>query len=213
MTPDDLARRHPYLYHATTPGAAQSIEKHDLLPTSSLLDLFEVHGAARCRIERHPSRTGVALHHPLHGTAVISDNSPLSVGALEVRLDDGPHAADWLRMLNERVFFWADEQGLARLLRSRLNRRRVRDVLVVDALSLARAHGTAMEMPINTGAAIRGPARRGLATFSPLCAYSYEEWQTLRGRRDRILEVTIREPVPDIQALLIRIIRCEAGSL
>jgi hypothetical protein len=82
-------------------------------------------------------------------------------------------------------------------------------VLVVDTLSLAREYGEKMGIsPINTGAAIRRPARRGLATFAPLADYTYGEWRALRGRRDRILEVSVRGSIVDIQAHLVDTISC-----
>jgi hypothetical protein len=105
----------------------------------------------------------------------------------------------WLRILNSRVFFWASQDGLDRLLGARLNRNRVREVLVVDTLSLAKAYADQMELcPINSGATIRKAARRGLNTFSPLRQYSFNEWSRLRGQRDHIREITIRDAVPDI---------------
>ena len=192
MTPEQLAERHPRLYHVTAPGAWEGIKRHGLLPTSRLLDLFEVPAAERALIEgaRRPASLPVA--HPVHGVATITDNAPLNMKCLAACLDDGLTPADWLRRLNERVFFWADERGLARLLGARLNRGRARDVLVVDTRSLARAHHARVELSaINSGAALRRAARRGLHTFTPMGAHSYEAWRRLRGKLDRVLEVTV----------------------
>jgi hypothetical protein len=141
----------------------------------------------------------VALDHPRHGRVVLNDNLPLSEAALAGCLDDRLQPRDWLAMLNARVFFWADESGLMRLLAARMNRGRAREVLVVDTLGLATAHAARMEIcPINSGSTIRRPARRGLATFTPLGAMGYAEWRRRRGGRDRILEVTVVGGVPDI---------------
>ena len=114
--------------------------------------------------------------------------------------------ADWLRLLNARVFFWADTDGLARLLGARINRARPREVLGFDTLGLARAHAERMELcPINSGSTIRKPARRGLATFTPLLAMEYAQWRRQRGGRDRILEVVVRGGVPDISRYLVSV--------
>ena len=200
MTPEELAGWHPRLFHVTEPGAWASIRRLGLLSTSRLLDLFEVDGAVRQMLETRRRPEAVRLSHSSHGDIVLNDNLPLSEAALAACLDDGLGPADWLRMLNARVFFWADENGLSRLLGAKANRGRARDVLVVDTLSLAQGHGDRMELcPINSGATLRRPARRGLSTFSPLAAHAYDDWRRLRGKRDRILEVVVRGGVTDIE--------------
>lgn len=192
MSPEDLAALHPRLYHLTDPCALPNILRHGLLPTRDLLTLFEVPTAERVAIEGRRRPAGVALAHPVHGRAVITDNLPLSEAALASCLDDGLAPADWLAMLNGRVFFWPDEAGLGRLLDARLNRGRDRLVLVLDTLSLARRHAARIELAaINTGSTIRRPARRGLSTFTPLGRHGYQAWRRLRGGRDRIREVTV----------------------
>ena len=199
MTPEDLAGLHPRLYHVTAPGAWASIARHGLLPASALLDLFEVDAARRADLTTRRRPAEIRLEHPAHGTAVLSDNLPLSERALAACLDDGLAPRDWLNLLNDRVFFWADLDGLARLLKARINRGRPREVLVIDTLGLARAHAGRVEVsPINSGSTLRRPARRGRATFAPLSAMSYAEWRRRRGGRDRILEVVVRGGVADI---------------
>ena len=198
--------RHPRLYHVTTPGAVHGILRHGLLPTSALLTLFELPEAARRPIEGERRRASVALAHPVHGCATITDNLPLIMPSLTACLDDGLCASDWLRMLNERVFFWPDEAGLARLLGARLNRRRDREVLVFDTLGLARRHAERMDLcAINSGATMRRAARRGLSTFVPLQQHGYGAWRRLRGGRDRLCEVTVRGGVADVADHLIEV--------
>ncbi len=205
ITPEDLAARHPRLYHLTAPDALPGILRHGLLPTSRLLDLFEVPEPARAAIERRRRPAGVPIAHPVHGTATITDNLPLSEAALAACLDDGMTPADWLLTLNARTFFWAEESDLAGLLNARLNRGRARLVLVLDTLSLTRACAGRVEIaPINTGATIRKAARRGRATFTPLGAYPHEEWRRLRGGRDRVREVTVIGGVERVGDHLVR---------
>jgi len=199
MTPEELATRHPYLYHVTEPGAWKSIKQNGLLSTTRLLDLFEIDKEQRTTIETKRRLSPVVIEHSHYGKVIINDNLPLIEKSLAKCLDHGLTTADWLRILNSRVFFWASKDGLNRLLGARLNRNRAREVLVVDTLSLAKAYTDQIELcPINSGATIRKPARRGLNTFSPLGKYSFEEWSKLRGRRDHIVEITIRDAIADI---------------
>ncbi len=199
MTPEDLAARHPSLYHVTWPEAWDSIHLNGLLPASALLDRFEAPAAVRQAIGAAPRTGTVTLTHPLHGTATLNDQLPMRTEALRRCLDDGLSPSDWLAILDSRVFFWSDERGLHRLLGSRANRGRTLLVLEIGALALAQAYADRIELSaINSGATMRKPARRGRATFTPMLAHSYQEWSRLRGQRDRILELTVRGSVPDI---------------
>lgn len=199
MTPEELAKRHPLLYHVTEPGAWSSIKQNGLLSTTRLLDLCEIKGIQREIIETKRRPSAVQIEHPIHGRIVINDNLPLSEKALLNCLDERMTPADWLRTLNARIFFWASKESLDRLLEARLNRNRLREVIVVDTLSLAKAHAERIEVcPINSGATLRKAARRGLGTFSPLSKYSFNEWSRLRGRQDQIREVTVKDHIANI---------------
>jgi hypothetical protein len=150
------------------------------------------------------------IEHPHHGRAFINDNLPLSEKALENCLDDGLTPRDWLRILNARVFFWADKEGLNRLLGARLNRSRSREVIVVDTLSLAQAHAERIDLcPINSGATLRKATRRGLNTFTPMMRHSFTDWSKLRGRRDQILEVTVQDHVLDMANHVLEVLRTD----
>lgn len=212
MTPEDLALRHPRLYHLTAPEAVDGILRHGLLPTSTLLTRFEIIGDARRALERARRPVGVTLTHPVHGRVTITDNLPLSEAALAGCLDDGLSPEQWLLLLNGRVFFWADEAGLARLLGARLNRGRDRAVLVLDTLGVVRQCAERVELSaINSGATIRRPARRGLSTFTPLGVHSFEAWRRLRGGRDTVREVTVVGGVPDVKSHLekVRLVKAQ----
>ncbi|MBY0292439.1 MAG: hypothetical protein K2W92_04035 [Alphaproteobacteria bacterium] len=199
MTPEELAARHPRLYHVTEPGAWASVAQKGLLSTTRLLDLFEIEAELRIRIETKRRPAAVPLEHPTHGRVIINDNQPLNEKALTCCLDGGLTPADWLRLLNSRVFFLASEEGLNRLLGARFNRHRPREVIVINTLSLATAHAERIELcPINSGSTLRKAARRGLDTFTPLLHHSFKDWSKHRGRRDQILEITVRDHVTDI---------------
>jgi hypothetical protein len=206
MTPEELAERHPRLYHVTSPGALPGILRFGLLPTNRLLDLFEVTGHERAAIERQRRPKSVTLSHPAYGEVVITDNYPLSETKLAACLDDGLEPADWLAILNQRVFFWPHEARVRELLNAKLNRGRDRLVLVLDTLSVASRHAERMELsPSNSGSTIHQPARRGLSTFTPLLRHGYATWQRLRRKRklDRIKEVTVVDGVDSIADHLI----------
>ena len=192
MTPEELSALHPRLFHLTAPEAVVRIREEGLLSAAAIVEREGADPALLAR--RRPAEVRV-------GPYTINDNLPLAENVLAGVLDDGLRPADWLRMLNGRVFFWADEKRLARLRGANTNRDRSRAVLVVDTLSLARAHAKRMEIcPINSGATGRSPARRGRLTFASLPDVDYDAWRRRRPTKslDRIAEVTVRDGVPDV---------------
>jgi hypothetical protein len=206
VTPEELAAKHPLLYHVTEPANWDGIQNHGLLSTSRLLSLFEYSEADRVAFERRRRPESVPLPpHPVHGKAIINDNSPLSDEALMNCLDDELAPADWYAMLNRRVFFWVDKDRRDRFRQARAHQGRDRLVLEFDTLSVARQYGEQMELsPINSGSGGRPPARRGLSTFTPLLDYDYATWRRLRRQAkvktslDHIVEVTVVGGIEDI---------------
>ena len=206
MTPEELADLHPRLFHVTPPGSWPSIERHGLLSASAAVDLFRPSPATRAAILTDRRATTVWLTHPDLGEREVNDQLPLNDAALAKCLDDRITPQEWRALLNARVFFWPNEEALDRLLSARMNRERSRDVLVFDTLSLARAHGSDLDLcPINSGATIRKPARRGRTTFTPLAALPYRDWRKQRGRMDKIVEITLRGSLPSPKDHLVQI--------
>src|SRR6185436_11524880 len=98
--------RFPRLYHMAEAGSWPSIERHGLLSTTALLDLFEIKGAEREALELQHRPESVEIRHPRHGVAIIRDQKPLREKSLKQALQDGLAPRDWYRILNEKVFFW-----------------------------------------------------------------------------------------------------------
>lgn len=204
MTPEELAERHPKLYHVTEPGAWLSIQRYGLLSTSHLLELFEMDN----KITTQRRKEAILIEHPLYGRVVLNDQVPLLQNALEKCLDDNLKPEDWIKTLNARVFFWASEKNLDNHLSARLNKTRPREVLVLDTLSLAKAHAERIEIcPINSGVTFRKAARRGIHTFTPMLRHPYHEWSKLRGGKDKIQEVTVLDCVKDIEKHVLEVIQ------
>src|SRR5580700_8058153 len=100
------------MYHMAQVRSWPSIQKHGLLSTSSLLDLFEWPRKERIAIETQQRPKSIALTHPVYGTAVIRDQKPLSEKRLASCLRGGITVKQWLLLLNRRVFFWLEESRL-----------------------------------------------------------------------------------------------------
>jgi len=201
MTAEELAFRHPRLFHV-------NIKRHGLLSTSFLLDLFGIKGEQRATLEEKPRPISVPLENTKYGRVFLNDNVPLSEKALQKCLDDNLKPHEWLRLLNARVFFWPTEKSLKSILNARLNRTRAREIIIINTLSLAEVHSKRIELcPINSGSTLRKPARRGINIFTPLLRFSYKEWSKLRGGHDHIHEITIKDHVLDIADHIIDVVR------
>lgn len=208
MLPEELAEKHPKLYHITEAGASENIKTIGLHSTKSLLELFEIEPEKKELLKSQRRAQPIHIEHATYGKAVLNDNTPLLEKALTSCLEPPLTVADWMQILNSRVFFWPSEEDLNHHLNARLNRGRMKDVLVIDTLSLLQKYQEKVELcPINSGVTFRKAARRGIDTFTPLLKYSYKEWSHLRGKKDQVKEVTVVGAILDINDHIIDVIQ------
>jgi len=197
MDPARLIVRFPRLYHVAELGSWPSILRHGLLSTSALLDLFEVGAPERQRLEAAWRPRSTEIMHPVHGRAVIRDQLPLRPEhRLAGLLDGGITPEDWYRTLNSFVFFWVDEPHLESLLGARAYRDQAHTVLTLDTARLVERWGEQIRLSsINSGAILRGGARRGPRTFR-----SVRDHDT-----SRVVELCVGKGVTDVQPLLLAV--------
>lgn len=201
MDPGWLSADFPRLFHVAEAGAWTSIRQLGLLSTSALLDLYEIEGEQRTRLERQHRPRGVPLTHPRLPPVVLRDQKPLNVKHLADCLDDGTAVEEWLVLLNRKVFFWSSEDRLIRL--------RAHDVLLVDTRPLVERYAAMITLTqINSGATGRARAKRGRRTFVPLALYPDDP-----GARRRIAEVAVEYAVPDVASYVLRVERRHGDRL
>src|SRR5438045_3691733 len=110
------------LFHMAEAGSWPGIQRHGLLSTESLLDLFDITGEQRDALLSRRRAFLTTITHPQHGRAVIRDQKPLSEKKLAGCLRDGLTPSEWLRLLNGKVFFWVDPARLTNLRQARAYR-------------------------------------------------------------------------------------------
>jgi hypothetical protein len=209
----ELIRDCPTLYHMAERGSWPSIQRHGLLSTSALLDLYGVHGRERYAIEGRRRPEAVPVQHPALGRAVIRDQQPMDDAGLRKCLLDGLAPGDWYRLLNRKVFFWLSRARLHRLLGAKLNRDLTHDVLELDTAALVEAYRPAITLsPINSGATRPFPAPRGLATFQPIAAYPYARWRSTRPKGERAVELAVDRGVPDVARFVRKVTTMKGGE-
>lgn len=201
MEPDALVAAHPRVFHMAEVEALASIECHGLLSVSAILDHCGIAGDDRVAIEADRRPESVILTGADGSRFVIRDQKPLSLVKLQACLDGMP-VHDWLRLLNRHVFFWPSRERCRQLLAARAYRGRHHLVIEVPTERLLERHGEAVRLtPINTGAVLYNPARRGAATFATIEDYPYEERRRVRGRREAIAEVAVEHAVPEVMTV------------
>jgi hypothetical protein len=189
LTNEELWTKHPSLFHMTDLNAFENIQRFGLRSTAALLDLFDVPEPRRTELLTRRRATSITLEHAAHGRVVLRDQIPLSEARLAGCLQDGITAAEWLRLLNSKVFFWVDPRRLEGLREADAYRGTRQLVLTVDTRSLVTAHtGEIIVADRNTGATRPMAHPRGATTFLPLAQ---------NGRR-RIVELVLEGSVPDV---------------
>lgn len=203
MEAAEFCRRYPRLFHMAEADAWPSVQRHGLLSTAALLDLYGIQGEARETIERRRRAKFIAVEHPVHGRALIRDQWPLTDDTLAPVLRDGLTPADWYALLNARVFFWTDEDRLDRLLNTYRHRRNV--VLVLDSARVLAEHAARITLsPINSGYSRRYAQPRGLDTFRRLADFTgYRTGANGKRTRQEVAECAMDYALPDVERYLI----------
>ena len=208
MTPSAFAKRVTRLFHVTDRPAWAFIEAHGLLSTDSLVETFVDDSDLALELRSRKRFAPVLLHEDERGRVLLNDNLPLIFPRLAGALDDGLTPDDWLRILNERVYFFPTLERAASFIEAGRRGGREKLLLTFDALSIASAHLDDLFIaPINTGSALRSPARRGRSTFAPAARVSWEEFAARRRATkrtpDTVAEISLLGGLPDVSRHLV----------
>ncbi len=203
MNEDQLVAMHPRLYHMAELGSWPSIERHGLLSTKALIELFEVDEGLSLRLTRERRPEKVTLQHRQLGSAVIRDNKPIHDSLLD-RCLEGMDKEDWYDLLNGRVFFWLTRRQLEKFLCAQTYRSEEHTVLTLStARLLERQRDDVRLSPINSGATHPGSlSPRGVGTFASIGDYSIEQY-SYRRRDERIRELAVINAVSQVADLVI----------
>jgi hypothetical protein len=112
MDLDKFEQKHTYLYHLTDQRNYEIIrENHRLLSTKEILNLSSYSENERKILLR--TRRPVHLSINVNGsTYYIRDQRPISIVNLTKCLTNGWTTEDFIELLNNRVFFWANIKRL-----------------------------------------------------------------------------------------------------
>ena len=180
MNPSELEhflRHHPQLYHFAEPG------------TSALLDIYDINGARRFRLESTKRSTTERLSKPGLPPAFIRDQHAINETILRRTLIDSITPRQWYEYLNGKVFFWAELERLNRM----VNAYRCGELIVLNARRFVKAYRNRIRLSHMNSGATRSPYHyRGYTTFCRIEDYPYSR------RRKKVAEVCIDVGVPDV---------------
>jgi len=210
ISPDNLIRFYPQLFHMAEYGTWESISQNGLLSTTALLDMFGITGRERLNIESSHRPESVSIIHGSYGTAVIRDQKPMSEAALRKCLIN-LSPKQWYETLNRKVFFWLTSERLLRLLSARAYRGKRHCVLTVNTERLLRLYlGKITLSPINSGNTLYRSQPRGAETFLPLNKYPFDVRRKLRGRMNAIAELAVDYHVLNIEKVVEKVEHMQA---
>ena len=187
-----LIERYPTIYHMAESATWPSIRQYGLLSASEVLRRAGSPDAQRSAFRSEK----VSVPVPEMGVVVLRDQKPMSAKRLQMAFTDDTTPQEWYQLINDRVFFWAQEERLLGLLNAREYRNLEHDVLTVDTASLLSAHAARVSLcHMNSGNTFPIPHRRARDAFRRIANYP-----VTRGGRPRkeVVELTVDDHVLDI---------------
>ena len=211
MHPDRLVELYPRIYHMAEVGTWDSIRARGLMSTSAVLDHLKVSGDERRRIEEghRPAKLTVRPNSP--DGIVLRDQIPMPPSRLLKALRGKTSLEAWYATINAKVFFWAEEDRLHRLLNARHYRQLEHDVLTVNTETLVAAHGDAIRLcHMNSGNTFPAPVHRDVGIFKRIGDYPVN---SKNNPTKRVVEVTVDHMVSDIARHVIEVRRMRGSEV
>jgi hypothetical protein len=173
VTPEQFRERCPTIWHVAPAGAWDLIRVDGLRTAQQLIAAADLDRDTRQELLATPRRTAMTLTVG-SGHVTLRDQEPLlRVKDLQSRLNDGLEVADWIRILNSRVYLFTDRAAQKKLLDRYVERDGAQDVLTISPLKLLTTAASRLELSgQNAGAIARkvGPYK-GLDTFVSLARF------------------------------------------
>lgn len=210
MNTADFIKRYPTLFHMAEAGSWPSIRDLGLMSTSAVLDHHGLSGTEREAIESGHRPTKLAVRAGAPGAIVLRDQIPMAPERLRAALGDHTTPEAWYRLINGKVFFWAEEHRLHNLLNARHYRMLEHDVLHVDTASLLSVHGPSVWLSrMNSGNTFPIPFPRNAGIFMRMADYPVSS----RGRPiPEVVEVVVDSAVKDIAQHVTAVYRMRASE-
>jgi hypothetical protein len=211
MNLEKLIELHPRIYHMAERGTWDSIRTNGLMSTTAVLDHLDIQGLDRARFEteHRDQKMDVRAGHP--SNIVLRDQKPMPEGRLLQALTDGTTPTQWYKLINEKVFFWVEEERLHRLLGARDYRNLEHDVLTLDSAALIPAYAEKIWLcHMNSGNTWPIPHRRSTEAFRRIADYPVK---TSGKPIKAVVELVVDYAVPNIADYVLEVRRMKGSEV
>lgn len=211
MNLEKLIELYPRVYHMAERGTWGSIQQRGLMSTTAVLDHLEVADGDRARFEsEHRSqKMDVRADHP--SNIVLRDQKPMPEGRLLQALMNGTTPRQWYELINDKVFFWVEEERLHRLLGARDYRTLEHDVLTLNSAEFIPDYAEKIWLcHMNSGNTWPIPHRRDTQIFHRIADYPVKP----SGKPVKnVVELVVDYSVPNIADYVVEVRRMRGGEV
>lgn len=173
MRQEEFLQRSPHLWHVAPAGAWEAISKLGIRTAESLIRDSDLSEEEKRVLLTSPRRTAVTLTVSGNRVTIRDQGRLFQRRDLRTILADGMTEADWVGLLNQRVYLFADRTKRDQLLGKYLELDGAQEVLSFSPLRLFKAASAQLELAAqNTGSIARrsGP-QKDWETFVPISRF------------------------------------------
>jgi len=202
---------YPFLYHMAEANTWAHIQRFGLLSTSAILDLHNLSGSDRVPYESMQRPDMMRVVTSSAPTMILRDQKPMPDDRIKRALRNSMLPRDWYELLNRKVFFWATEERLFRLLGAKFYRAIEHDVLTIDSRSFLSCYWKKVELcHMNSGNTFPLPHPRDASIFKPASMYPAKP---NGAPLKEVAEVTVPYSVPDVADHVVSVRRMRGREL
>ncbi|SDA96800.1 hypothetical protein SAMN03159443_05771 [Pseudomonas sp. NFACC15-1] len=211
MNLEKLIELYPRIYHMAERGTWESIQQRGLMSTTAVLDHLDVADGERARFESEHRDQKMDVRAGHTSNIVLRDQKPMPEKRLLQALTNGTTPRQWYELINDKVFFWVEEERLHRLLGARDYRTLEHDVLTLNSAEFIPAYAEKIWLcHMNSGNTWPIPHRRDTEIFRRIADYPVKR----SGKPVKnVVELVVDYSVPNITDYVLEVRRMRGSEV
>ncbi|MGN7936037.1 hypothetical protein BIV08_14785 [Pseudomonas sp. AF76] len=211
MNLEKLIELYPRIYHMAERGTWESIQQRGLMSTTAVLDHLDVADGERARFESEHRDQKMDVRAGHTSNIVLRDQKPMPEKRLLQALTNGTTPRQWYELINDKVFFWVEEERLHRLLGARDYRTLEHDVLTLNSAEFIPAYAEKIWLcHMNSGNTWPIPHRRDTDIFRRIADYPVKR----SGKPVKnVVELVVDYSVPNITDYVLEVRRMRGSEV
>ncbi len=211
MNLEKLIELYPRIYHMAERGTWESIQQRGLMSTTAVLDHLDVADGERARFESEHRDQKMDVRAGHTSNIVLRDQKPMPEKRLVQALTNGTTPRQWYELINDKVFFWVEEERLHRLLGARDYRTLEHDVLTLNSAEFIPAYAEKIWLcHMNSGNTWPIPHRRDTEIFRRIADYPVKR----SGKPVKnVVELVVDYSVPNITDYVLEVRRMRGSEV